>query len=711
MTYRLFISFLLLSHVAISQKTELSMQQMLKGAPHKLTVPLPEFVQWTADNQVVLSKDGNLFVTDPVSGIEKPYVSNTPKNKTVRLIQTLNSDLFYLSENGKDQLTYSPDIPEQNATLSPDGNLVAFTRNMNLFSINLNTGKETQLTFDGGNGILNGYASWVYYEEILGRSSNYKSFWWSPDSKNIAFMRMDENKVPFFPIVSEEGVHGYTEETRYPKAGDPNPEVRIGIIAQEGGKVQWADFDEKSDQYFGMPYWKPDGSALWVQWMPRSQNQLILYEISLAQGSKKEIFKEEQSTWIDLDDQGERIRFLNNGKQFIYKSDASGWNHLYLHDISGKRISAITSGNFTVTEVLRVDEKKKQVYFICRKDNSACFDLYRIGINGSGLKRMTFGQYNHRIIELSPDGKYFLTQYSNAQTPDVLALADANGKIIKVLASANGSDFETTRLAKTEIIRIKSDDGKYDLPVRITWPLNYNPATKYPLLINIYGGPNAGTVYDGWQLNLQQQWWAKEGMIQVAMDHRASGHFGKEGMNYLHKNLGYWEMKDWSTIVRWLIANAGVDPERVGITGFSYGGYMTCYALTYGSDVFTHGMAGGSVTDWQLYDSHYTERYMDTPEENPEGYKSASVLTHVSKYKGALRIYHGTMDDNVHIQNSLQLVKALQEQKKRFEFMPYPGGRHGWRNLRQQDAHSWNDNAAFIYKHLLKKEMPGSVAR
>jgi len=711
MTYRLFISFLLLSHVAISQKTELSMQQMLKGAPHKLTVPLPEFVQWTADNQVVLSKDGNLFATDPVSGIEKPYVSNTPKNKTVRLIQTLNSDLFYLSENGKDQLTYSPDIPEQNATLSPDGNLVAFTRNMNLFSINLNTGKETQLTFDGGNGILNGYASWVYYEEILGRSSNYKSFWWSPDSKNIAFMRMDENKVPFFPIVSEEGVHGYTEETRYPKAGDPNPEVRIGIIAQEGGKVQWADFNEKDDQYFGMPYWKPDGSALWVQWMPRSQNQLILYEISLAQGSKKEIFKEEQSTWIDLDDQGERIRFLNNGKQFIYKSDASGWNHLYLHDISGKRISAITSGNFTVTEVLRVDEKKKQVYFICRKDNSACFDLYRIGINGSGLKRMTFGQYNHRIIELSPDGKYFITQYSNTQTPDVLALADANGKIIKVLASAKGSDFETTRLAKTEIIRIKSDDGKYDLPVRITWPLNYNPATKYPLLINIYGGPNAGTVYDGWQLNLQQQWWAKEGMIQVAMDHRASGHFGKEGMNYLHKNLGYWEMKDWSTIVRWLIANAGVDPERVGITGFSYGGYMTCYALTYGSDVFTHGMAGGSVTDWQLYDSHYTERYMDTPEENPEGYKSASVLTHVSKYKGALRIYHGTMDDNVHIQNSLQLVKALQEQKKRFEFMPYPGGRHGWRNLRQQDAHSWNDNAAFIYKHLLKKEMPGSVAR
>jgi dipeptidyl-peptidase-4 len=711
MIIRLILCCLLLCQFAAAQKKELTLQQMLKGAPHQITTQLPEFVEWTTDNKPVISKQGLLYEIDPASGIEKPYQSANSKKEIIQDVQVVNNDLIYVSENGKDQITSSPSVPEQNPSLSPDGKYVAFTRNNNLYTINLSTLQETQLTFDGGNGILNGYASWVYYEEILGRASNYKSYWWSPDSKKIVFMRMDENKVPVFPIVSEEGVHGYTEETRYPKAGDPNPEVKIGVVGAEGGNVQWADFNEKADQYFGMPYWKPDGSALWVQWMPRTQEQLIVYEINLANGSKKEILKEEQKTWIDLDDQGERIRFLNNGKQFIYRSDASGWNHLYLHDMNGKRISAITSGNYTVTEVLMVDEKKKQVYFVCRKDNSACFDLYRVGLNGSGIKRMTFGKFNHRNISLSPDGKYIITQYSDAQTPDVLALVDANGKMIKVIGSAKGSEFETTAFAKTELLRIKSEDGKYDLPVRITWPLNYNPSVKYPLLISIYGGPNAGTVYDGWQLSMQQQWWAKEGLIQVAMDHRASGHFGKEGMNYLHRNLGYWEMKDWSTIVKWLIQNASVDSERVGITGFSYGGYMTCYALTYGSDLFTHGMAGGSVTDWQLYDSHYTERYMDTPEENPKGYKSSSVLTHVSKYKGTLRIYHGTMDDNVHIQNSLQLVKALQEQKKRFEFMPYPGGRHGWRNLRQQDAHSWNDNAAFIYKNLLRKEMPGSVSR
>lgn len=711
MNFKLLFLFILLSNIAASQKTELTIQQMLKGSPHKVTAALPEFIEWTSENHVVFSKDGKLFETDPISGKETLFISDNSNTKRMGMVQIANNDIFYLSENGKDQLTFSPDIQEQNPTLSPDGNYVAFTRNMNLFSINLNTGKETQLTFDGGNGILNGYASWVYYEEILGRGSNYKSFWWSPNSKHLAFMRMDESKVPLFPIISEEGVHGYTEETRYPKVGDPNPEVRVGVVAQEGGEIQWAEFNEKDDQYFGMPYWKPDGSSLWIQWMPRSQDKLILYEITLHNGKKKEIWKEEQKTWIDLDDQGERIRFINNGKQFLYKSDASGWNHLYLHDISGKRINAITAGNYTVTEVLEVDEKKKLVYFIGRKDNSACFDLYRTGMNGKGLKRMTFGNFNHRNIHLSPNGKYFITQYSDSKTPDVLALADENGKIIKVIAEAKGKEYETTILAKTELLRVKSEDGKYDLPVRITWPLNYNPAMKYPLLINIYGGPNAGTVYEGWQLNMQQQWWAKEGLIQVSMDHRASGHFGKEGMNYLHRNLGYWEMKDWSTIVKWLIQNTGVDPERVGIAGFSYGGYMTCYALTYGSELFTHGMAGGSVTDWQLYDSHYTERYMDTPEENPEGYKSSSVLTHVKNYKGYLRIYHGTMDDNVHLQNSLQLVKALQQEKKRFEFMPYPGGRHGWRNLRQQDSHSWNENATFIYKHLLRKEMPDAVAR
>lgn len=705
----LLVLFVALVLSAVAQQKELTVEQMLKGAPQKITKPLPQFIKWMGDNSFVLKHDGKTFLVDCKTGTEKEYTEvKTLEAKLINEVYVKDNDLYHKTDAGETRLTNNKDV-EKNPTLSPDGNYVAFTRNNNLFTIHLSDNKETQLTFDGTDVILNGYASWVYYEEILGRPTRYRSFWWSPDSKRIAYMHMDESMVPMFPIYSEEGQHGYIEQTRYPKAGDKNPEVKIGVVGADGGSTVWAAFNEKDDQYFGLPYWKPDGSALWIQWMPRTQDNLKVYEMNLADGSKKEIYDEKQKTWIDLDDQGSRITFLKNGKNFILESDATGWNHLYLHDMTGKRISAITSGAFTVTAVNYIDEKNQTVYFTCRKDNSARFDLYKVKFDGKGLQRLTFGEYTHRSINLSPNAAYFITTYSNVSTPDVLALVNNKGQLIKELGSAKGEDYENTILAKTELLRVKSEDGKYDLPVRIVWPLNFDKNKKYPLMINIYGGPNAGTVYDGWQLSMQQQWFAKEGLIQVSIDHRASGHFGKEGVNYMHRNLGYWEMKDWITIVKWLIDNAGVDKSKVCISGFSYGGYMTCYALTYGADYFTYGLAGGSVVDWSLYDSHYTERFMDTPAENPEGYKASSVLTYVDQYKGLLRIYHGTMDDNVHMQNSIQLIKKLEERKKHFEFMLYPGGRHGWPG--NQQAHSQNENNMFIYKNLLEKEMPKELLR
>ena len=703
-----FLLLFLAAAFGASAQTALTTDQLLKGAKQNITKPLPQFVEWIGDNSFVIRREGKQYLHDVKTGKETDY-ANSVMTTTVVVPEIINkgNDLYLKMANEETRLTNNKD-EEKNPVLSPDKQYVAFTRNNNLYTINLNTKNETQLTSDGTDVILNGYASWVYFEEILGRASRYKSFWWSPDSKKIAYMRMDESEVPMFPIYSEEGQHGFIERTRYPKAGDKNPEVKVGIVAADGGATVWADFNQKDDQYFGMPLWKPDGSALWIQWMPRTQDNLKVYEMNLADGSKKVIYDETQKTWVDLDD-ANRISFLKNGKQFILQSDATGWNHLYLHDMSGKRINAITGGNFTVTEVNLVDEKNKLVYFTCRKDNSARYDLYKVKFDGTGLMRLTFGEFTHRNIRVSPNGTYFVTAYSNVSTPDVMALVDNKGKQLRELGNAKGEAFESTSIAKTELLRVKSEDGKYDLPLRIVWPANYDKNKKYPVMISIYGGPNAGTVYDGWQLNMQQQWWAKEGMIQVAMDHRASGHFGKEGINYMHRNLGYWEMKDWITIVKWLIENASVDKNKVAISGFSYGGYMSAYALTYGADYFTHGLAGGSVTDWSLYDSHYTERFMDTPKENPEGYKSSSVYTYVDQYKGLLRIYHGTMDDNVHMQNSMQLVKKLQEKKKHFEFMLYPGGRHGWGG--NQQLHSQNEIAMFIYKNLLEREVPKEVMK
>ncbi len=705
----------LLSLGVIAQQKEFTEQQMLRGGAINITTPLPRVLGWVDDGRLLINKKEHqdsamkVFLVDCKTGKMTPSSADllkTSPSPVVTLSMRENDVYVAIPGQATKQLTKTPET-EVNPTLSPDKAWIAFTRKNDLYTINIASGKEYRITNDGTDLILNGYASWVYFEEILGRSTRYKSYWWSPDSKHIVFMRMDDTKVPLFPIYSENGQHGYSENTRYPKAGDPNPTVRIGITPVEGGQLTWADFNENEDQYFGMPYWMPDAKTLLVQWMNRGQDNLIVYAVNPSNGSKKEVYNEKQKTWIDLDDQGGRISFLGENKGFILQSDKDGWDQLYLHNNDGTLKNQITTGANWSTNVQFIDEAKNIIYFTSRQQNSVRTDLYRVDFDGKNQMRLTFGDYTH-ATDLSPNGSYFTTRYSNASTPDRLALVNNKGKLILELGDSKGADFDAYAMAKTEILRIPSEDGLFQLPIRITWPLNFDPAKQYPVMINIYGGPNAGTVRDGWQFNGQTQWWAKEGLIQVAMDHRASGQFGKNGINYMHRNLGNWELKDWITIVKWLRTH-GADSTRVGIAGFSYGGYMTCMALTAGAGYFTHGLAGGSVTDWKLYDTHYTERFMDTPAENPQGYAAGSVMTYADQYKGLLRIYHGTMDDNVHMQNSLQLVKKLQDAKKHFEFMVYPGGRHGWGG--NQQFHSTNENNAFIYKNLLKKEVPMPMIR
>ena len=672
---------------------------------------LPRFIRWIDNNQFVLNtKRGE-------DAAPKNYVYNlTTKQYSIapaELVPTEKSvvlkkgDLF-LKDNGTEvQLTFD-NAEEKNPTLSPDGNYVGYTKNNNLYTLSLATKKEVAITNDGATGILNGYASWVYFEEIFGRPTQYRAFWWSPDSKYISFMRFDERKVPMFPIYNSEGQHGFVEETRYPKAGDQNPTVKIGWTAPEGGNITWADFNEADDQYFGWPIWNPNNNAMWLSWMDRGQNNLKIYELNMTTGTKKPVYTEYQKTWIDLEDRnGGRINFIPNNKGYIAQADASGWNQLYMYDMEGKLQYPITNGKFTVLGIRQIDEKNKTIYFTARGiESSARIDLYSIGFDGKNQKRLTVGDFNNAQVYLAPDAKNFVTLYSNVQTPTTMALINAQKKTVEVLGTATPANFDASKLAKTELIRIKSADGLFELPALVTWPKNMDPNKKYPLLVSIYGGPNAGTVMDSWSSNPTKEAWAQEGLIQVAFDHRASGHFGKEGVNYMYRDLGHWEMEDYMTMAKWFIANGQADPTKIAMTGFSYGGYMSTYALTYGASVFTHAMAGGSVTAWELYDSHYTERFMDTPAENPEGYKSSNVMTHLKNFKGVLQLVHGTMDDNVHMQNSIQLLSALQEQGKAVEFMLYPGGRHGWGGAKGK--HFTDLKNQFIYKHLLEKAMPAS---
>jgi dipeptidyl-peptidase-4 len=675
---------------------------------------LPRFIRWVDNDQILVSTKLNKETTP------KEYLYNTVTKQyspapaatipaTEKSVVVKNANI-YLKENGAEiQLTFDA-AEEKTPILSPDGNYVGYTKNNNLYTLSLADKKEHAITSENTKGILNGYASWVYFEEIFGRPTQYRAFWWSPDSKYISFMRFDEREVPMFPIYNSEGQHGFIEETRYPKAGDPNPTVKIGWTSPTGGNITWADFNEQEDQYFGWPIWNPNNNSMWMSWMDRGQNNLKIYELDMATGAKKEVYKEYQKTWIDLEDRvSGRINFLANNQGYIAQSDASGFNHLYLYNMQGQLINAITSGKYTVTGIKHIDEKNKTIYFTARGlENSARVDLYAVYFNGTSLARLTTGDYNNSQVYLSPDTKKFVTVYSNVNTPTTMGVINKKDKTktIQVIATAVDSSFKAEDYAKTELIRIKSADGLYELPALVTWPKNMDPNKKYPMLVSIYGGPSAGTVMDNWSNPAYKEPLAKDGLIQVAFDHRASGHFGKEGVNYMYRNLGYWEMTDYMTMAKWFIENGHADPKKIAITGFSYGGYMSCYALTFGSSVFTHAMAGGSVTAWELYDSHYTERFMDTPKENPEGYKSGSVMTHTKNFKGVLQLVHGTSDDNVHMQNSIQLLSALQDNGKEVDFMLYPGGRHGWGGAKGK--HFADLKTKFIYTHLLEKPVPAT---
>ena len=675
-----------------AQKKQVSYEQAFANKPTNITKQIPQITKWIDDDHYVESRreaDGKtkLFTVNVKTGEAVPYEEKKEPAKPKKDYAALIKDA-------------------KNVTWSPNEKWVAYTdTNNNLFIRNTETDKDIQLTTDGNENIKNGYASWVYMEEILGRGTRYRAFWWSPDSKKISYMRFDDSQVPTFPIYVIKDQRGYLENEHYPKPGDKNPEVKLGIVDIESKKTTWANFNEKDDQYFGTPVWTPTGQ-LWAVWMNRGQDNLKIYNVDLNSGTKTELYDEKQTTWIDLD-RGNRIEFLPSNTGFIMRSDKSGWEHFYLFDMKGKPINQITNGEFTVGNIYKVDEKAKTIYFNARKENSARWDLYSSSFDGKKLKRLSFGEYSFTGMNISPNNKYFTTAYSNISTPTTLAVLDMQGKVIREIANVKGDEFANYELPKKELVRVKSADGLFDLPVTITYPINFDANKKYPVLVSIYGGPNAGRIMDTWGSSATELWWAQEGMIQVVFDNRSSGHFGKRGMNYIHRQLGKYEIEDYMQCGKWLKERSFVDGTRLAITGGSFGGYITCMALTYGADVFTHGVANASVTDWQFYDTHYTERYMDTPKENPEGYKVTSVMTYADKLKGMLRIVHGTSDDNVHMQNSLVLVNKLEDLKKHFEFMLYPGERHGiGGNNRAKGEHNRTEAYNFYYQYLLKKPMP-----
>ena len=628
----------------------------------------------TAEENIGITKDytGLLFYDD-----NDLFFYSIPKNKITRLT------------NDKDE--------EVNPMLSPDGKKVAYTKNKDLYVVDIESAKETRLTNDASDVVYNGYASWVYMEEIIGRSLNYRAFWWAPNSEMISFLRFDDTPVPKFPLFNSNGVHGELEWERYPKPGDPNPIVKMGIAHINKNKIIWIEEDENADQYTAWPFWSPDSKEMFYQVLNRDQNDLQLLSANPETGKNRLVYQEKNKTWVEF---FEDINILKNNKGFILRSEVDGWRHLYYYDMNGKLKKQLTKGEWNVSDIKLVDEENERLYFEANKGERLETHLFVVDFDGDDIEQLTNIPGTHKV-NISPNGKYFYDSYSNINTPGKLDLYNGDGDLIKNLGDRKSKIFDEYNLGTTEMFSIKTEDG-FDLPAMWVLPPDFDENKKYPVLFAVYGGPGGTDVTNSFSAYLDRYFISQSGIIYFVVDHRGSAYFGKTGKISMYRNMGKWEINDYIEAAKWLKTKSFIDSTKIGITGSSYGGYVTCMALTLGADYFTHGLAEYSVTDWALYDNVYTERYMDLPAENKEGYKYGSAMTHANNYKGLLRLTHGTLDDNCHMQNTIQLVDKLTNLDKHFELMLYPNERHGvgfpkW-------IHAQREYVQFWYKNFLGKD-------
>ena len=665
--------------------------------------PVPSSWKWVSGQEVIFSYDGT-------------YADSTAFSYDVRS-RSVTSGV-----SAPEKYSSFPLKPEGavNMTYSPDSTMIAFTRDNDLYVADIATGAEHRVTYDGNDLILNGYASWVYYEEIFGRATKYKAFWWSPDSRKIGFYRFDNTNVPLFPIYSPFGQDGSLAETRYPKAGETNPTVRIGIADisafcdSPGGSlpadVRWLDFGEDPDQYFGTPFWSPDSRAFFISRMPRRQQSLELYRVSSSDGTKDLIYTESGSTWVDWIS---GALFTSDGLYMSRCLDGA-WQQVFFLSYDGKVFSQLTDGHFWNIALHKVNEKTGQVFFSSNNDSGVRLSVYCTG-KDKETRMLTDPSFDVRSVKFSPDGKYFAASYSNSVTPVKVAVFPSSGRkpLGNVVADMAGEDFDPARYALPQIIYIDTEDG-FRLPASLVLPLDFDATEKYPVHFDIYGGPDTPMVWDRWSTPSENnQWWSDNGIIQITADCRAAGHSGRKGIDMIYRQFTVHEIRDFVAWADYMKSLPYVDGDKIGVEGFSFGGTMTAMLLFQAPDSFHYGIAGGGVYDWSLYDSHYTERYMGTPQDNPEGYARACALRYVKEYPSSisdtvsvsdrpvwLKITHGTGDDNVHYQNTLQLVNALQRAGKSFDLMVYPDGMHGYSGY--QGRHFVAENHRFWLEHLCR---------
>jgi dipeptidyl-peptidase-4 len=594
--------------------------------------------------------------------------------------------VYNLNER-KFQLIIESEQEQVNIHFSPDGKKLGFVRANNIFIADIESGEEKQLTFDGSETILNGVFDWVYEEEF----SIIMGWEWSPDSKSIAFWRFDQAEVSKVFITKYDSHYFLPDEQYYPKAGDNNSLVQIGVVDIVSAKTVWMDLGNDTDIYIPRIKFTKDPARLSIQRLNRLQNKLELMIGNINTGEINIIITETDSCWVDVYD---NLKFMKDGKRFIWSSERDGFLHLYLYDLNGKLINQITKGNWEIDKLISADEEKEVVYYTSLERSPLNKDLYSINLDGSNKKRIT-GQKGTHSIEISLNNKYFIDKYSSVNEKPSTILYSIDGTEIKKLIEGDMSAFEEYDFSPVELLTFTTSDG-VELNAGMIKPPDFDPAKKYPALIYTYGGPGSQEVNDAWSTSrLLHRVYAQNGYIIFWLDNRGTGGRGKEFKNVVYKNLGHYELVDLIEGAKFLISTGYADSSRIGIFGVSYGGYMAALAVLKGADYFKAAIAGAPVIHWKFYDTIYTERYMQTPESNPEGYKQSSPLEYVNMLKGKLLLIHGMIDDNVHLQNSVELMRVLQKANKKFEVMLYPESMHGGFGRHYLDLIT-----EFIYKNL-----------
>ncbi len=608
---------------------------------------------------------------------------------------TKTKSLTPLSENGKQRL----------ADFSPDGNLVAFVRDNNIFIKNLSENTEKQITFDGKkNAIINGTCDWVYEEEF----GFTKAFFWSPDGNKIAFYRFDETNVKEYSLTYYGNLYPEHYKYKYPKAGEDNSIVEIYVYDLKSGKTVKMDVGGETDQYIPRIKWTEDANVLAIERLNRLQNHLDILLADATTGSSRILYTEDNPWYIDITDD---LTFLPGNKYFLITSEKDGYNHIYLYSMTGKLVRQLTKGSWDVTKVYGYDAKKKRVFYQSAQSSPLNRDIYYVTLKGKKVKISSREGTNS--AQFSSDFRYYVNTFSDANTPPYISVHNSSGKELRVLQ--DNSDFvkmmNEYNLSKQTFFTISSPEFKLPDSTIVTlnaWmikPPDFDSTKRYPLLMYVYGGPGAQTVNNAWSWSnyFWFQMLAEKGIVVVSVDNRGTGARGQLFKKMTYLQLGKYEIADQIESAKILGKYNYIDSSRIAMFGWSYGGFMSTLAITKGADVFNTAIAVAPVTNWRYYDNIYTERYMRKPQDNPDGYDKNSPINFTDKIKGNYLLCFGSADDNVHPQNSMDLITALVKSNKQFDMMVYPNKNHGiyGGNTRY---HLYKKMTDFLIEHLTDNE-------